>query len=118
MMTLLTATTSWLLFEPWKPPMQMLRPQDWPALSDRRLRDQVAQRLQGLGRQLIAVGGEDRGRVEGYVSGWSDAAGAVWLATRPPFRMSDLAVLTLDLPDFEILERILGEEVPPRQATR
>jgi hypothetical protein len=27
---------------------EMLRPQDWPALSDRRLRDQVAQRLQGL----------------------------------------------------------------------
>jgi hypothetical protein len=92
---------------------EMLRPQDWPALSDRRLRDQVAQRLQGLGRQLIAVGGEDRGRVEGYLSGWSDAAGAVLAADPGGLQESDLAVLTLIYLNFEILEGILAEEVLP-----
>jgi hypothetical protein len=92
---------------------EMLRPQDWPALSDRRLRDQVAQRLQVLGRQLIAVGGEDRGRVEGYLSGWSDAAGAVLADDPGGLQESDLAVLTLIYLNFEILEGILAEEVLP-----
>src|ERR1022692_1698897 len=88
----------------------MLRPQEWPALADRYLREQVGQRLQGLGRQLLTVTDEAAGRVEGYLTGWSDEA-AENLARDPNgLQENDLAVLTLIYLRSEILERILGEE--------
>ena len=90
----------------------MLRPQEWPALADRHLREQVGQRLQGLGRQLLTVTDEAAGTVEGYLSGWSDEA-AEYLARDPnALQANDLAVLTLIYLHSEILERILGEEGP------
>jgi len=91
----------------------MLRPHEWPVLADRRLRQQVAQRLEGLGRQLLTVTDEAAGTVEGYLSGWSDDA-AEGLARDPSgLQPNDLAVLTLIYLHSEILERILGEEVLP-----
>lgn len=91
----------------------MLRPQEWQALADRHLGEQVSQRLHGLGRQLLTVTDEAAGTVEGYLSGWSDEA-AEDLARDPNgLQANDLAVLTLIYLHSEILERILGEEVLP-----
>jgi hypothetical protein len=57
--------------------------------------------------------GRATGAVEGYLSGWSDDA-AEDLADGPNgLQANDLAVLTLIYLRSEILERILGEEVPP-----
>jgi hypothetical protein len=90
-----------------------LRPREWPTLADRRLREQVGQRLQGLGRQLLTVGDGAAGTVEGYLSGWSDEAAEVLARDPNDLQENDLAVLTLIYLHSEILERILGEEVLP-----
>lgn len=91
----------------------MLRPQEWSALADRRLREQVAQRLQSLGRQLLTVTDGATGAVEGYLSGWSDEAAENRARDPTHLRMNDLAILTQIYLRSEILKRILGEEVPP-----
>jgi len=91
----------------------MLRPQEWPALADRHLREQVGQRLQGLGRQLLTVTDEAAGTVEGYLSGWSDEAAEDLACDPVSLQENDLAVLTLIYLHSEILERILGEDVLP-----
>ena len=51
-----------------------LRSRDWPALADARLRQLVAHRLRGLGRQLLPVMDEAESAVAGYLSTWSDEA--------------------------------------------
>lgn len=91
----------------------MLQPQDWPALADRQLREQVAQRLQGLGRQLLTVTDATTGTVEGYLSSWSDEAAADMTRDPAGLQVNDLMLLTLIYLHWEILERVLGEDVPP-----
>ena len=90
-----------------------LRPREWPALADAQLREQVALRLRGLGRQILPVTDEAATTVEGYLSTWSDEA-AEELARDPNgLHENDLALLTLIYLHSEVLGRILGDEVRP-----
>lgn len=90
-----------------------LRPREWPALDDRFLRELVGQRLKGLGRQLVTVTHGDGGPVEGYLSGWSDEIVLDLARQRTDLEEDDLAVLSLIYLHTEVLERVLGEDVPP-----
>ncbi len=90
-----------------------LRPREWPALDDRFLRELVNQRLKGLGRQLITATHGEGGPVEGYLSGWSDDVARELARERTNLEADDLAVLALVYLHTEVLERVLGEDVPP-----
>jgi hypothetical protein len=90
-----------------------LRPRDWPALADARLRQLVTHRLRGLGRQLLLVTDEAGSAVTGYLSTWSDKA-AKELAREPSgLREDDLALLTLIYLHWEVLGRVLTENLRP-----
>ncbi len=90
-----------------------LRPRDWPALGDTRLRQSVANRLQRIGRQLLPVMDETGIAVTGYFSTWSDEA--AWELSGLPsgLQEDDLALLTLIYLHWEILGRVLGENLRP-----
>jgi hypothetical protein len=90
-----------------------LRPREWPALADAQLREQVALRLRGLGRQLLPVMDEPATMVGGYLSTWSDEAAEVLARDPNGLGENDLALLTLIYLHSEVLGRILGEEVRP-----
>ncbi|WP_368861971.1 hypothetical protein [Frankia gtarii] len=89
-----------------------LRPHEWRALDDQTLRAMVGQRLQLLGRQLITVTDGEGGPVQGYISGWSDDVAVDLAEQRPNLQSDDLAVLALIYLRTEILQRVLGEDVP------
>jgi hypothetical protein len=88
-----------------------LRSRDWPALADSRLRQMVAYRLRGLGRQLLRVTDETGSAVEGYLSTWSDEAARDLVGASSCLRENDLALLALIYLHWEILGRVLGESL-------
>ena len=92
-----------------------LRLRDWPALSDADLRERVARHLGGLGRQLLPVLDEAGTTVTGYLSTWSDEAAADLARATCGLQEIDLALLTLLYLHWEILGRVLGEDLRPLQ---
>ena len=80
-----------------------LRSRDWPALADARLRQLVAHRLRGLGRQLLPVMDEAESAVAGYLSTWSDDAARYLAGVPSDLQEDDLALLTLIYLHWEIL---------------
>jgi hypothetical protein len=92
-----------------------LRPRDWYALADARLRAMVEARLQAIGRQLIEVSEQD-GRPGGFLTGWSDVAAPVIAARRAGLQVNDLAVLSIIYLHSHVLGTILGEQTIPLDA--
>jgi hypothetical protein len=86
-----------------------LRPRDWYALADARLREIVEARLRAIGRELIEIG-EQEGKPGGYLTGWSEAASSAIAARRAGLQVSDLAVLSIIYLHSYVLGRILGEQ--------
>jgi hypothetical protein len=90
-----------------------LRSRDWPALADARLRQLVAHRLRGLGRQLLPVMDEAGSAVTGYLSTWSDEAARDLARAPSGLQEDDLVFLTLIYLHWEILGQVLGETLRP-----
>jgi hypothetical protein len=90
-----------------------LRSRDWPALADARLCQLVVHRLRGLGRQLLPVMDEAGSAVAGYLSTWSDEAAHDIAGALSGLQEDDLALLTLIYLHWEILGRVLGENLRP-----
>ncbi|WP_410813230.1 hypothetical protein [Micromonospora sp. 067-2] len=89
-----------------------LRPQDWPALAEQRLRSQVQARLAVAGRQLINVK-DQNGKPLGYVSAWSDDIVEQIAERRHSLRQKDLAILALIYLHTHVLANLLAEEIGP-----
>jgi len=92
-----------------------LRPREWYALADARLREMVEARLQAIGRQLIEVS-EQGARSGGFLTGWSDAAAPVIAARRAGLQVNDLAVLSIIYLHSHVLGTLLGEQTVPLDA--
>jgi hypothetical protein len=90
-----------------------LRPRDWPALADARLRDLVDSRLRGLGRQLLPAMDEAGSVVMGYLSTWSDEVIRALAGVPSGLEEGDLALLTLIYLYWEMLGRVVGETLRP-----
>ncbi len=90
-----------------------LRPREWPALEDRRLRELVAEHLKVLGRQLIPVTRDDGVTVEGWLSGWSDEVAVQLAGESSDLQIADLAILALIYLHSEVLVGVLGEDASP-----
>lgn len=87
-----------------------LRPGEWPALDEPILRDLVREHLRTLGRELVVVTHGDGGPTAGWLSGWSETAGAQLSRETTELETADLAVLALIYLHSEILEGALGED--------
>lgn len=87
-----------------------LRPREWYALADARLRAMVEARLLAIGRELIEIGEQD-GKPGGYLTGWSDEAVPVIAARRGGLQVSDLAILSIIYLHSHVLGTILGEQI-------
>jgi hypothetical protein len=88
-----------------------LRPRDWPALVDANLRERVARRLSGMGRQLLPILDGTGTAVIGYLSTWSDDAAFDLARAARGLQEIDLALLTLLYLHWEVLGRVLGEDL-------
>ena len=86
-----------------------LRPRDWYALADARLREMVEVRLRAIGRELIEIG-EQEGKPGGYLTGWSEAASSAIAARRAGLQVSDLAILSIIYLHSYVLGKVLGEQ--------
>lgn len=86
-----------------------LRPREWHALADARLREMVEGRLRAIGRELIEIGEQD-GKPGGFLTGWSEAAAPVIAARRAGLQVSDLAVLSIIYLHSYVLGTVLGEQ--------